>query len=128
MNSGTISKNKRFGVENWGRFTMNDGTISENDGHGVYSNYNARSTMYKGSISGNGGGVNIGGGIFTMYDGSIDNNAGRGVNVGGTFNMHGGIITKNTESGSGATGAGGGAGVRVGGGEALHHDCGNHQL
>lgn len=115
-------------VDTTAKFTMESGTISENNaqyGGGVYSksymnNTNpTKTTMNGGEISKNtasqsGGGVCVEYGYFEMYDGIISDNTaaenGGGVNVGGgyangqntLFTMSGGTISGNkAESGNG---------------------------
>ena len=99
------------GVRNSGTFTMNGGSI-ENNEHGGGGGGVANSgtfTMNGGSITGNrapdGGGVENYG-TFTMTGGSITLNtssAGRGGGVfnAGTFKMSGGTITGNTDGDGG---------------------------
>jgi len=118
MTFSSISYNTgRFGVGvyNYGTFTMNSGSISNNVsttgsnafGGGVSNNGGATFTMKSGSISNNqtinsGGGV-YNGGVFLMSGGTISNNQttssqgnGGGVTNGGTFSMKGGSISNNT--------------------------------
>ncbi|MFP3041478.1 hypothetical protein LQZ19_06605, partial [Treponema primitia] len=102
-----------------GTFTMNGGTIGDNNnnntsssnlGSGVYMN-GGTFTMNGGAISDNtasnsGGGVYMNGGIFTMSGGIISSNRtssnGGGVYVnGGTFTMTGGTISSNRASTNG---------------------------
>ncbi len=96
-----------------GTFTMNGGTISDNNGHygGGVAVYGGTFTMNGGSITGNtvsSGAINNGGGVyvdgdkggtFTMTGGTISGNiggSGGGVYVGGgTFTMSGGAISGN---------------------------------
>jgi TolB-like protein len=95
-------------VNNGGRFTMENGTISGNTaqtGSGVYIN-NGMFTMSGGSVTGNvaqhGGGVAVFGGRFTMEGGTISGNTagntGGGVYAGegSTFTVSGGTINGNT--------------------------------
>jgi len=116
MNGGTISGNtigsNGGGVcIDGGIFTMNGGTISNNNGRGVYIRNTGTFTMSGGAISNNGGassgmGVRImDNSIFTMSGGTISNNTvtgttadGGGVSItsNGTFTMSGGIISGNS--------------------------------
>ena len=116
------------GVNVYGTFTMNGGTIAGNTtdlsygyGGGVYMGDGSTFTMEGGTISGNvatrGGGVYMGdGSTFTMTDGTISGNvaaSGGGVYVnGGTFTMEGGTISGNTAVYN--NGGGNGGGVLVG--------------
>lgn len=120
------------GVNVYGTFTMNGGTIAGNTtdltygyGGGVYMGDDSAFTMNGGTISGNvatrGGGVYMGdGSTFTMTDGTISGNvaaSGGGVYVnGGTFTMEGGTISGNTAVYNDDGGNGGG--VLVGGMES----------
>lgn len=105
------------GVNVYGTFTMNGGTISGNvatRGGGVYMGDGSTFTMTDGTISGNvaasGGGVYVNGGTFTMNGGTISGNTavynngggnGGGVLVGsvgsatGIFTMSGGTVSDN---------------------------------
>ena len=92
MDGGSISNNTGVlggGVYNAGSFTLNDGTISDNEGCGIYNT-----------------------GIFNMEGGIVSDNLGMyegyggGVYTEGTFNLSGGEIKLNTADGKGAGGGG----------------------
>jgi hypothetical protein len=109
MNTGsTITGNtnttgSNAGVNVWGNFTMNGGTISNHTGFsGVFVSSNGIITMNGGTISDNiGRGVHMWG-AFIMNDGTISGNTageyGGGVtwSANSTFTMSGGTITGNT--------------------------------
>ncbi len=105
MNGGTICNNNvsgyGAGVYNYGSgatFTMTGGSISDNNGDGVYNYYRSAFTMIGGEISNNSGnGVrNSSYATFTMIGGLINGN-GRGVYVwsNSEFTMTGGEISYN---------------------------------
>ncbi len=82
-------------------FTMNGGTISDNEAHSS-------------------GGVHIAGGVFTLNDGTISGNtttigAAGGVFCGGTMTMEGGVISGNTADCPGYYAYGGGIHCGAGG-------------
>jgi hypothetical protein len=88
-----------------GTFNMESGTISGNGGGVNVSTTGATFNMSGGTISDNDGGVYVQYGTFNMTGGTISGNTsynGGGVNVqSGTFNMEGGTISGNTAGSSG---------------------------
>ena len=109
MNTGsTITGNSHLGgVDLFGTFIMNGGSISNNIGEvarGVTIEYNnSLFTMNGGIISGNPyGGVSVNG-TFTMNGGLITGNrCGVSVSADRTFTMNGGSISGNTSNGPGS--------------------------
>ncbi|MCA9919392.1 MAG: hypothetical protein KC445_15640, partial [Anaerolineales bacterium] len=122
MNSGLISGNTAFRgagvlVDN-GKFTLNGGTITDNEsdyGAGAYVVYsNALLTINGGSISGNRSiATKFGGGGMYIFQGSVVQNGGEisgntAVNLGGamevrqgSFTMNGGSIANNSAGNQG---------------------------
>jgi len=116
MNNAATITGCTNGVNVSGTFSMSGGTISGNNGNGVYVRPGTFTfTMSGGTISNNTScGVIIGiGSTFTMSGGTISGNTaqnGGGVYVGGNFYMQGGTIAGNRSSGRG-----GGVSVSSGG-------------
>jgi len=112
MNGGSIIGNDRGGITltAFALFTMNDGLISNNNGHGVDMRHGDM-VMNGGLISNHiGSGVSLrNNSIFTMTDGEISNNKSSGVETRGAFTMSGGTIFNNED-------AHGGGGIRQTGG------------
>lgn len=118
MNDGTITDNNSSAVSNSGTFVMNGGTISKNNTTygAVRNNIGATFTMNNGTLSENsttyGGGI-CNYGTATMKNGTITNNRsgrGGGVYVGnGEFIFENGSITNNK-----ADSYGGGVYITVG--------------
>ena len=141
METGSIEHNKAQsagGVLVDGEFTMNGGTITENDaieadGGGIYIWTSGFFIMEGGIIENNnansyGGGVSVhDGGEIVMIDGFIHDNAasadGGGVNlfIGGRFTMEGGFIHNNEASHGGGVRSQGT--LTMNGGEIYENDA-----